>query len=115
MATFSRTVHHDYCHMQMADLLLSQGANATSPGPSRTHVSPLQAVIAGESIVNIVDRLLDMGADVNAHDAKHGTALTAAANRNPTIFVQRLLAHGADWRLAGAKSGYVYILYYFAF
>jgi len=89
----------------VVNLLLDAGANVNSP-PSNTHTSALQAAVE-ELKHAFVDRLLDLGADVNAHDPRFGTALSSAARWSTVELVRKLVEKGADPTLAGEKSGSV--------
>jgi ankyrin repeat protein len=89
----------------MVDFLLERGVSVNSP-PSEEHTSALHAAISGLN-TQFVDRLLEAGADVNAHDPRFGTALTAAAFRGGVDTMKKLLERGADLALAGEKYGLV--------
>jgi ankyrin repeat protein len=92
----------------MVQTLLDGGANVNSP-PSKKHTSALQAAIDSGNF-EFVDRLLDLGADVNAHDPRFGTALSAAARWDRVELMKKLVAKGADVTLAGQKWGYISLL-----
>ena len=85
--------------------LLEAGAKVNSP-PSEKYTSALQAAIDNKQLVH-ADRLLELGADVNAHDPRFGTALTAATRWSREGIMKKLLEKGADPTLAGERFGYV--------
>jgi ankyrin repeat protein len=87
----------------MFNFLIGRGANVNSP-PSEEHTSALQAAIDQDQD-QFVDRLLDAGADINAHDSRFGTALTTAAKWGDISLMKKLLEHDADPHLAGEKFG----------
>lgn len=89
----------------VVNLLLDAGANVNSP-PSNTYTSALQAAIE-ELNHTFIDRLLNLGADVNAHDPRFGTALSSAARCGRVELVRKLVERGADPTLAGEKFGLV--------
>ncbi|KXG52095.1 uncharacterized protein PGRI_083790 [Penicillium griseofulvum] len=60
---------------------------------------------ASEGHANIVQLLLDQGADVNAQDGKNGTALQAAALEGHAHIVRLLLDQGADVNAQGGWYG----------
>jgi len=86
-------------------MLLDAGASANSP-PSELYTSPLQAAISNRQFA-VAHRLLDDGADVNAHDSRFGTALTAASCHGELEMMKRLVEMGANPSLAGRKYGLV--------
>ena len=87
----------------LVQILLDAGAKVDSP-PSEKYTSPLQAAIMGLNHA-FVDRLLDAGADVNAHDSRFGTALSAAAIWGNVELMKKLVEKGADPTLAGEEYG----------
>jgi len=70
------------------------------------HASPLHAAIA-ELHHSLVDRLLDLGADANAHDplSASGTPLASASRWGKVDIMKKLVDRGADPSLAGADYG----------
>jgi len=89
----------------MLELLLGAGASADSP-PSEEYTSPLHAAIHNRHCGFALE-LLDNGADVNAHDPRFGTPLTAASFRGEVELMKKLVEMGADPGLAGQKYGSV--------
>jgi len=89
----------------MVQMLLDAGASVNSP-PSEYHTSALQAAISTYKD-EFADRLLDLGADANAHDLRFGTALSAAARHSRVELMKKLVEKGADTTLAGEKYGLV--------
>ena len=70
------------------------------------HASPLHAAIE-ERHFGLVDRLLELGSDVNAHAplSASGTALASAARWGHVELMKKLVDKGADPTLAGCKYG----------
>lgn len=89
----------------MLELLLEAGASINSP-PSDEYTSPLHAAIHNRHYAFAM-RVLDNGADVNAHDPRFGTPLTAASFRGQVELMKKLVEMGADPGLAGQKYGSV--------
>jgi len=89
----------------MVNFLLERGAIVNSP-PSGEYTSALHASIR-QCNSQFVDRLLEAGADVNAHHPRFGTALTAAAFWGHVGVIKALIERGADLTLAGEKYGLV--------
>ncbi|KAK4442332.1 ankyrin repeat-containing domain protein [Podospora aff. communis PSN243] len=81
----------------IADMLLDAGAEVNS-GPSLAGTSPLQLAISNLHRASVY-KLLDQGADVNAHDPRHPTALAAAVVLGDVDLMKRLVALGADLAL----------------
>ncbi len=71
------------------ELLLDAGASANSP-PSEQYTSPLQAAIHNKHYA-LALRLLDNGANANAHDPRFATALTAASFRGKVELMKKLV------------------------
>ncbi len=93
-------------HTKVASLvhiLLSAGA-CVNASPSETQTSALQAAIDNEHD-SIINKLLDEGAEVNAHDPRFGTALSAVARRGKVALMKTLVGKGADLSLGGEKYG----------
>lgn len=89
----------------MVNFLLERGVSVNSP-PSEEYTSALHAAISRLN-TQFIDRLLEAGADANAHDPRFGTALTAAAFWGDVDNMKKLLERGADLALAGEKYGLV--------
>lgn len=89
----------------MINLLLDAGASPNSP-PSEKYTSPLHAAIH-EGKSDLARKLLDKGADANAHDPRFGTPLTAASLVGNVTLMKRLIGMGADPSLAGHEHGSV--------
>ncbi|KAK3899207.1 ankyrin repeat-containing domain protein, partial [Staphylotrichum tortipilum] len=89
----------------VASLLLDAGAGVNSP-PSEKYTSPLHSAIYNQHF-GVAQRLIDDGADVNAHDPRFGTALTAAYFHGMVDMMKRLVEMGAEPSLAGRKYGLV--------
>lgn len=84
-------------------LLIERGANPNLP-PSQSFTSTLQAAIENGN-GHFIDTLLDIGADINAHDPRFGTALISTARYGSFSAVKYLLDRGADPSLGGGKYG----------
>jgi ankyrin repeat protein len=89
----------------MIDLLLDAGTSPNSP-PSEEYTSLLHAAIR-KGKLDLARKLLDKGADANAHDARFGTPLTAASSVGDVTLMKRLIGMGADPSLAGNEHGSV--------
>jgi ankyrin repeat protein len=89
----------------MVQLLLDAGVSVHSP-PSKEHSSVLQATIDREAF-GFVDRFIELGVNVNAHDPRFGTALSTAARKGSIDLVKKLVEKGADYTLAGERFGQV--------
>ncbi|CAM3853772.1 ankyrin repeat domain-containing protein [Deinococcus frigens] len=85
---------------EVAGLLLWRGANVNAVSRNAMQVQPLHSAVAGNHF-NLVQKLLEAGADVNA--AQHGgfTPLMGAAQNGDAELVRLLLSHGAQ---AGALT-----------
>jgi len=88
-------------------VLLDAGADVNSP-PSKKATSALQVAILRRHL-GVPDRLLALGADINAYDPRHGTALEAAARRGDVDLMKKFVARGADITLASEEYGSVTI------
>ena len=78
----------------MVDVLLAAGADARAT-VSRGQTVLMTAARTGNA--DVVARLLDKGADVNAREEQQGeTALMWAASENHAAVVTLLVARGAD-------------------
>jgi hypothetical protein len=90
----------------LVEFLIEQGANVNL-GES----SPLfNALLPGRSYVQILERLLKAGANVNARDEKGFTPIIVAAQSGLDNAVQTLLAHNADPNLRTATGNTALIL-----
>jgi len=87
----------------VVQMLLDAGADVNC-GPSEKEASPLQAAISNLHH-GFVDTLLERGANVNAYDPRHLTALAAAARRGEVDMMKKLIARGADTSLASDAYG----------
>jgi uncharacterized protein len=101
--------------LELIKLLLEHGADPSIP--TYDHVTPLM-VAAGigwvegvtyewstEQTYEVLELLLELGADVNAQDTLDGrTALMGAAHKGHTEAVALLVAHGADLSLRDIGS-----------
>lgn len=78
--------------LEACDRLLARGANVQQPG-----WSPIHYAASGPG-TEIVERLLDRGAAVDAEAPNGTTPLMLAAQHAPEATVSLLLQHGADTR-----------------
>ena len=88
---------------ESAKLLLAAGADHSVRSKNPTGNTPLHAAVAGKRH-DIVELLIEAGADVNAQDADGWTPLNLAAHEGAPETVSLLLANGAD-QLIPANSG----------
>ncbi len=91
-------------HADVAEFLLSRGAEVNSPSRNAMRVMPLHSAIANRRI-EIVKLLLDHGADVNAAQADDFTPLHEAAQNGMLDVAQRLLERGARVNARVSSSG----------
>jgi len=87
----------------VVQMLLDAGANVNSP-PSEKHSSALHAAVKARHY-GVAAQFLARGADVNAHDPRFGTALSAAARRGKVELMKHLIEKGADLSLSGEVLG----------
>jgi uncharacterized protein len=78
-----------------ARLLLSVGADINARSRNDNQNTPLHAAVAGKR-QEMVDFLIEAGADLNARDGRGWTPLNLAAHEGPPGLVESLLAAGAD-------------------
>ena len=83
--------------------LLDAGADVNRQWPHQP--TALQKACSGQNI-DIIELLLDSGADINAPASPNGgkTALQAAMQLGKTHIIHLLLQHGADCNALAAKS-----------
>lgn len=82
-------------HAEVARLLLDSGADAALSSANALRFSPLHSAVAAD-VFEIVDLLLERGADPNAVAADGNTPLHSAAGHGNRQVIARLLAAGAD-------------------
>lgn len=82
-------------HEQAVRLLLDRGADVNAAACNPQRVAPLHAAVAGPT-PDIVEILLEAGADPNARQESDYTALHEAASRGLSRIVRVLIAHGAS-------------------
>ncbi len=80
---------------ECAAQLLAAGASLTAMSRNSTANTPLHAALAGATNDALIARLLDAGADVNAHGESGITPLHLAASRGNRLLCETLLARGA--------------------
>ena len=81
--------------VEVLDALVAYGADVNARTGGRMHVTALH-LAAGQGREAIVARLLELGADIQAADAKGWTPLHSAACHGEGGVVEQLLAAGAD-------------------
>ena len=77
-------------------LLLARGGDPRARSRNALANTPLHAGLAGTAGLDLVDRLLSAGAEVNAADGGGFTPLHLAAGRGELSLVTRLLLRGAE-------------------
>jgi uncharacterized protein len=80
---------------QTARLLLAAGADLHAVSENDNRNTPLHAAVAGKQ-QELVELLIEAGADVNAQDGRGWTPLNLAAHEGSVGLVSTLLAAGAD-------------------
>jgi hemoglobin len=86
----------------VARVLLAEGATAdVASGPTRW--TPLHQA-ARRGYVSVAQALLDHGATIDVHDAKHETPLHRAVNCQQIQIVRLLVQHGADPHAADRRG-----------
>ncbi len=83
-------------HGPAAALLLAGGADPRARSRNALDNTPLHAALAGIADVDLAERLLVAGAEVDSRDASGFTPLHLAAGRGELPLVTRLLLRGAD-------------------
>lgn len=86
------------CFFGRADivrLLVKKGANVNQASNNAMKVAPLHSAVAIQNL-EIVQFLLDNGAEINAAQESGVTALHSAAHHGNKAMVKLLLKHGAD-------------------
>lgn len=84
-------------------LLLDKGARTTDRGGR--HTTPLHAAVRANSTIDLIDMLLEHGADVNAVDPQVGSVLILSALRAYITTTTHLIEKGADIKINGGKYG----------
>lgn len=82
-------------HEKVVRLLLDRGADVNAAARNPQRVAPLHAAVAGPT-PDIVEILLEAGADPNARQESDYTALHEAASKGLDRIVRLLIAHGAS-------------------
>ncbi|KAJ5160773.1 uncharacterized protein N7482_007777 [Penicillium canariense] len=90
-------------HEKIVRRLLAEDDSEVNKADSMNSYPLMWASLSGYK--NVVKRLLNHGADVNAHGGKRGNALQAACVRGHNKVVQVLLEHGADVNQQGGFYG----------
>jgi ankyrin repeat protein len=87
-------------HPDLARVLIERGAGVNASSRNAFRVAPVHAAAATRD-AEIMQLLIDHGADVNARQQLGYTALHTAAQLGDQIMLDLLLAAGADPRAAG--------------
>lgn len=82
-------------HLEVVELLLDLGAPVNVAARNDMSVTPLGSAVANRRL-EVADRLLAHGAEVNARQSGGYTPLHGAAENGHAAMVNLLLAHGAD-------------------
>ena len=82
-------------HVEAAKLLLDRGAVPSQPSSNALHLAPLHSAVASDSF-ELVNLLLDRGAEPNPKEASGSTPLHSAAGHGNRTIIDRLLQAGAD-------------------
>ena len=85
-------------------LLLAHGGDPRARSRNPLANTPLHAGLAGTAGLDLVDRLLSAGAEVNAVDGGGFTPLHLAASRGELSLVTRLLLRGAETSMRTAEG-----------
>ena len=85
-------------------LLLAHGGDPGARSRNPLANTPLHAGLAGTAGLDLVDRLLSAGAEVNAVDGGGFTPLHLAASRGELSLVTRLLLRGAETSMRTAEG-----------
>jgi len=86
-------------HREAARLLIAAGADLHATGQNETANMPLHAAVAGKR-QELVEMLVEQGANIDATDGRGWTPLNLAAHEGPVATIEYLLAHDADVTLA---------------
>ena len=94
-------------HLALVDLLLQQGADPSigryNPSSEVNGQAPLHYA-SGYGLLEITDRLLEGGADVNQVDSQAATPLIMAAQSGHIKVVKRLVSSGAHLHLSNNRG-----------
>ncbi|MFW5709410.1 MAG: ankyrin repeat domain-containing protein [Chloroflexota bacterium] len=82
-------------HVDVVDALLDVGANVNLHSSNTQHVTALHSAVSARHD-DIIDRLLQWGADANAAEQGGITRLMQAAHQDDIDLVRKLLRYGAD-------------------
>ena len=93
------TLAATYGQTEVARALLDAGADPSTPAQNPTRTAPIHGAsghIHAKTALELVELLIERGANVNAEQAGGFTALHRAAGRGHAAVVKRLLDAGAD-------------------
>ncbi|KAK3943389.1 ankyrin repeat-containing domain protein [Diplogelasinospora grovesii] len=94
-------------HFRIVEIFLSRGERAMqkSTGIEALHLGQALYAAAAKGHIEVMERLLDHGVDINARGGRDGTALQAAALQGRPEAVQLLLKRGANHAIPCKRFG----------
>src|SRR4051812_29656157 len=83
-------------HRETAEALLEAGADLAAFSQNQMANQPLHAALAGKTDRQLIQMLLDRGADAKSRGGEGVTPLHLAASRGDEVFCDLLISKGAD-------------------